>query len=97
MKLTKEQVAHIAHLVRLELTAEQAEKFSHQLSDILDYMEILNEVDTDSVEETNQVTGLENIERPDIVREKQDPTTEELLACSPNPVEMNQIKVKKTI
>lgn len=97
MKLTKEQIEHIAHLVRLDVTDEQAEKYSTQLTDILNYMDILNEADTSEVEETSQVTGLQNILRPDIVADKQDPTTAELLACSPNPVEMNQIKVQKTI
>lgn len=97
MKLTKEQVEHIAHLARLDVTEEEKEKFSHQLSDILDYVEILNEIDTDDVEITTQITGLENQMREDKPWETQDPTTAELLACSPNPVEMDMIKVKKTI
>ena len=41
MALTPEEVRHIAHLARLGLTDEDVEKFSHQLSDILDYFERL--------------------------------------------------------
>ena len=44
--LTPEQVRHIAHLARLNLTDADVEKFSHQLSDILDYFDRLKAVNT---------------------------------------------------
>ena len=71
-KLTKNEVLHIAKLGKLELSVSEVEKFSDQLSDILKYVEQLNEVDTKGVEPTAQVTGLSNvmaedkIERSDI-------------------------------
>ncbi len=67
MKLTIQQVEHIASLARLELTAEEKEKYSSQLSNILDYMEKLQAVDTQKIEPTSQVTGLINVMREDKV------------------------------
>ena len=47
MSLTKQQVEHIASLARLELTDQEKEKFTKELSSILDYFEQLKEVDTE--------------------------------------------------
>lgn len=65
MKLTKAEVEKIAKLSRLELNIEEKEKFALQLSKVLDYVEKLNEVDTENVAITAQVTGLENVYRND--------------------------------
>lgn len=92
MKLTKEQVNHVAKLARLGLREDEVSKFQTQLSGILDYVEMLNEVDTDGVEPTAQVTGLTNITREDAVLRKWDP--KRLLKSSPLPIERNQIKTK---
>lgn len=93
--LDVEQVKHIAKLARLGLGKEEQEKFSRQLSEILAHMEMLNEVDTDKVEPTSQVTGLTNVTREDkVVRIC---GKEELLACTGLPVEKDQIKVKPVI
>lgn len=92
MKLTKEQVQHIAKLARLKLSEAEVEKFQTQLSGILDYVEQLNEVNTDKVEPTAQVTGLINVKREDKVEPLEN--TDALLECSPLPIEKNQIKVK---
>lgn len=97
MELDAKQVAHIAKLARLKLAEGEAEKFAGQLSEILQYVEVLNEVNTEGVEVTSQATGLKNATREDKVKEKEDPTPQELLACSPNPVELNQIKVRSSI
>ena len=61
-------VAHIAKLANLPLNPEEKEKFEKQLSEILTYVEKLNEVDTTNVEPTSQVTGLENVTREDETR-----------------------------
>ena len=92
MKLTKEQVEHVAQLARLGLSDKEVEKFQTQLSGILDYVEQLNEVDTEGVEPTAQVTGLTNVLREDKVEALAKP--DDLLKCSPLPIEKNQIKVK---
>ncbi|MDP4007693.1 MAG: Asp-tRNA(Asn)/Glu-tRNA(Gln) amidotransferase subunit GatC [Candidatus Peregrinibacteria bacterium] len=102
MKLTSEEVRHIAHLARLKLSEEEVEKFSTQLTGILQWMEMLKEVDTDGVEETCQVTGLENVLREDSVKcdlipgdvfERRDA----LLACTELPVERKQIRVPSVL
>ena len=93
--LSVQQVQHIAKLARLGLGKEEAEKFSKQLSEILAYVELLNEVDTSKVEPTSQVTGLQNVKRKDVV--KRFCVKEELLACTQLPLEKDQIKVKPVI
>lgn len=63
--LTDKDVKHTAKLSQLELTDEEVETFKKQLSEVIGYVEELNEVDTDSVEPTSQSTGLENSLRED--------------------------------
>jgi aspartyl-tRNA(Asn)/glutamyl-tRNA(Gln) amidotransferase subunit C len=92
MSISQDQVRHVAKLARLNLKDEEVEKFAGQLSNIFDYVDLLNEVDVDGVEPTSQVTGLENVTRPDEVVQFCDP--KDLLACSPLPIENDQIKVK---
>ncbi len=65
LKLTKSEVEHIAKLANLKLTKAEVKKFASQLSEILDYIDILKELDTKNVEPTSQVTGLENVVRED--------------------------------
>jgi len=65
MKLSKQEVEKIANLARLELTEQETEQYAEQLSDVLTYFDKLKEIDTDSVEITSQVTGLENVYRQD--------------------------------
>ena len=65
MPLTPDEVRHIAHLARLGLTDADVEKFSHQLSDILDYFQRLSEVDTADVPPTAYPLPLHNILRED--------------------------------
>jgi len=64
--ISKETIEHIAKLARIELTEKEKEKFSNELSSILNYVEKLNEVDTESVKAIQQITGLNNITRSDI-------------------------------
>lgn len=65
-KLTKEEVKHVAHLARLAITEEEAEKFAEQLGKITDFAEQLNELDTTNVEPTTHVLPLVNVMREDI-------------------------------
>lgn len=66
--LTKEEVRHVADLAKLELAEEDLIKFQKQLTDIVDFVGKLKEVDTENVEPTSQVTGLENVFRTDEVK-----------------------------
>lgn len=93
--ITPEQAKHIAKLARLGLKDEDVEKFSRQLSNIMEYVEKLNEVDVKDVQPTSQVTGLENVMRED--EEKRFSSREELLKCTELPVQNDQIQVKPVI
>ncbi|PJA89852.1 MAG: Asp-tRNA(Asn)/Glu-tRNA(Gln) amidotransferase GatCAB subunit C [Candidatus Magasanikbacteria bacterium CG_4_9_14_3_um_filter_32_9] len=65
MKLTKQEIEDVARLARLNLTEEEKENYAEQLSAVLGYVELLNEVDTEGIEETSQMIGLEDIVRED--------------------------------
>ena len=67
--LSKEEIEHIAMLARLSLTEEEKELFGEQLSSILDYMEKLNELDTEHIEPTSHVLTLSNVMREDAPRD----------------------------
>jgi len=93
MALTKEDVLKVAQLARIELTEEEVKRFQQQLSDIFGYVDQLQEVDTKGIEETAQVTGLENVFRPDEI--KHCPEDEREIALDQAPEKMaNLIKVK---
>lgn len=64
-KLSKAEILHVAKLAKLELTDEEIEKYSEQLSKVVDQISELSKVDTSGVEPTSQTTGLENVERVD--------------------------------
>lgn len=65
MSLSLDEVRHIAHLARLRLTPEEEERFQDQLSDILDYADRLQAVDTDHIAPTATVLNLRAPLRPD--------------------------------
>jgi len=67
MKLKKEEVEKIANLARISLSPEEKKKFQGELSSILEFVGQLNEVNTEGVEPTYQVTGLGNVFREDEV------------------------------
>jgi len=68
MTLTTEQVEAIANLARLELSAEEKELMSRQLSDILDYVNRLQELDTGGIPPTSSVLSPRSVLRPDEAR-----------------------------
>ena len=68
MALTTKEVEHVARLARLRLAPDELEKMRVQLSNILDHIDLLKEVDVSDVPPTAQVTDLLNILRADEVR-----------------------------
>ncbi|NJM05018.1 Asp-tRNA(Asn)/Glu-tRNA(Gln) amidotransferase subunit GatC [Candidatus Gracilibacteria bacterium] len=82
MALTSEEVQHVARLARLRLDSAEMEPMRAQLSAILDYIALLQEVDVSGVEPTAQVTGLTSVWRPDVVTGCL--TTEAALANAPD-------------
>ncbi len=59
--ISKEQVLHLAQLCNLTLTDDEIARLSKMLTETLDYVNVLDELDTSSVSETFQVTGLTNV------------------------------------
>ncbi len=69
MSLRKEDVEKIAHLARLKIVDNEIDGYARQLSNILDFVEQMNEVDTDGVEPMAHPQELAARLRPDQVTE----------------------------
>jgi len=80
-RIDEEQVRKVARLSRLELTEREVEEFTGQLSAILEYVEKMNELETDSVEPLAHCLPISNVLREDVVRESLG--TEKTLANAP--------------
>ncbi len=96
MKIDKKQIQRIADLARLELSDDELEKYRNQISDILVYIDQLQEVNTDNVEPTAQITGLENVLREDKICEWDKEESEKALNQAPE-LKNNQVKVKRVL
>ena len=81
MSLTREEVEHVARLAHIHLSEQDIERFREQISQILDYFEVLKRVDTTGVPPTSQALPLENITRPDEPRRPLE--RDEVLANAP--------------
>jgi aspartyl-tRNA(Asn)/glutamyl-tRNA(Gln) amidotransferase subunit C len=79
--IDREQVQKVAHLARLELTPEEEEQFTTQLSSILEYFEQLSQLDTTDVPPMTRAIELSNVTRPDVLKMEVEP--EELLREAP--------------
>lgn len=90
--ITKEEVLKTAKLSKLLLTEEKVELFSHQLGDIIGYVDQLNELDTKGVEPSSRAVFSHNIFREDIVQKGLG--IEDALSNTPKK-ENNMIKVPK--
>ena len=96
MELTKKQIDHIANLARLELTDKEKSLYGSQLSDVLGYFGQLDEVNTDGIEPTAQVTGLASVLRQDEVVDWDISEKHAALKQAPESEE-GQVKVKRVI
>ncbi len=65
MKITKQEVEHVARLARLEFPEQEKERLTDQLSKILTFMETLNGLDTSGVAPTSHVLDIRNVMRDD--------------------------------
>jgi aspartyl-tRNA(Asn)/glutamyl-tRNA(Gln) amidotransferase subunit C len=68
MKITREQIVHVARLARLHLDDEAIGLYTRQLGDILTYMDTLNRVDTTGVSPTSHAIFINNAFREDEVK-----------------------------
>jgi aspartyl-tRNA(Asn)/glutamyl-tRNA(Gln) amidotransferase subunit C len=67
-KIDAEMVKHVAYLVRLGITEEEAQAFSQQFTAIIDYFQRLSEVDTSRTTPATQLTGVRSVMRADEAR-----------------------------
>jgi aspartyl-tRNA(Asn)/glutamyl-tRNA(Gln) amidotransferase subunit C len=68
MSVTRKDVDHIAALARLEFSDSEKDQFTHQMNEILTYVEKLNELDTSNVEPLSHVIELNNVFRDDVAQ-----------------------------
>ncbi|MDL2342048.1 MAG: Asp-tRNA(Asn)/Glu-tRNA(Gln) amidotransferase subunit GatC [Patescibacteria group bacterium] len=94
-KLSRDDVLKLANLARLELSEDEITEYVTELSEILQYVEMLQSVDVSGLAPTNQVTGLTNVTRDDEIVDYGYQVAD-LLTNVPA-VEAGQLKVKRMI
>ena len=82
MRLTEEEVRHVAALARIAMTDDEVELMRSQLSNILEHVSVLNEVDTDGVEPTGHSVDVTSVMRDDEVGDSS--PMEDVLANAPS-------------
>jgi len=81
MAITREEVQHVAMLFRMSLSEEEIARLQQQLSQIIDYFQILQQIDTEGIPPTSHTFSLENVMRADEPRSSY--PTEDILANAP--------------
>ena len=66
MSISKDEVKHIANLSKLNLTDEELEKYTNELSDIVDMANQLSSIDVEGVKPTAHILNIQNVFREDI-------------------------------
>ncbi|MFQ5343062.1 MAG: Asp-tRNA(Asn)/Glu-tRNA(Gln) amidotransferase subunit GatC [Anaerolineae bacterium] len=94
MALSREEVSHIAELAKLGLTRHEMEQYREQLSAILDYAAMLQQLDTAAIPPTASVLDLQNVMRADEVRPSM--PREDVLANAPDS-EAGQFRVRAVL
>ena len=83
--IERDQVLHVARLARLQLSEEEIERMSGELSGILDHIDKISELDLDDVEPTSHVVEVENVLRADEPRDSW--PRERMLDLAPDPAD----------
>lgn len=73
MKITKEEVLHVANLARLDMDDSDIDRFADQIGTILDYVDTLRQVDTKGIAATSHAITQTNAFREDELRDHLDP------------------------
>jgi len=94
MKLTVQEIEHVANLARLELTQEEKEKMTKELAAIIDFADKLSEVNTDGIQPTAHILDIKNVFRKDEVKPSYD--VEDIIRNAPESAD-NCIKVPKVV
>lgn len=82
MSVSKEDVKHIANLARLEISEKELDKYTEDLSNIVDYATTLSNIDVSGVDPTNHILDIKNVFRKDEVKDSYD--REEILKNAPD-------------
>ena len=83
--IDREQVLHVAKLASLKLSDAEVERMTGELSNILEHVERMDELDLDGVEPTSHVVELQNVLRDDVPRESL--SRERALEGAPDPAD----------
>ena len=94
MQITNELVRYVANLSRIKLDEKQEEKMQSELAAVIEYMEVLNQLDTENVEPLSHVFSITNVMRNDEVKPSYD--RDELLKNAPDHTDETFI-VPKTV
>jgi aspartyl-tRNA(Asn)/glutamyl-tRNA(Gln) amidotransferase subunit C len=92
MKITKDEVMHVANLARLDMDEASIDKFAGQIGTILEYVDVLNRVDTQGVTPTSHAISLTNVFRED--REQKTLERDKALANAPQKEDGNFVVPK---
>lgn len=94
MSVSLDEVRHLAALSEIQLSDSELESLTTDIDNIVSYINQLDELDTDQVEPTFQLTGLQNVWRDDKIEPQL--SREKLLNLAPD-TENNQVKVPKVL
>ena len=93
-KISDETIEYVGILAKLELSEKEKEEAKADMEKMLDYIDVLNELDTDGIEPMSHVFPVQNVFREDVVTNGDN--HEAMLANAPKQKE-NQYQVPKTI
>mgnify|MGYP003586244850 CR=1 FL=1 len=96
MNITKDEVKHLAKLSNISLSESEVENLRGDLENIVNYINQLDELDTENVEPTYSVSENQNIWREDEI-DNYGVGKEELLALAGENIEAGQVKVPKVL
>ena len=94
MELSQDEVCRIAELAKLDLTADEVSLYGGQLSNILQYFQRLEAIDTSHVSPTASVLPLKNVLRLDVAVQS---TTPEMAVANAPDKEDNQFRVSAVL
>ncbi len=94
--ISKEEVEKIAKLARIDLTASEIEKFQKDLSIILDYVEMLKELDKGAASPMSRSINIENVMREDEIKDELTQKKIKSLAAAPE-IKDGYLKVKSIL
>ena len=72
MQITRDDVSYIAQLSKLKLDELQTEKMQLELSEILEYMDVLEQINTDGIEPLSHIFPIKNVLREDVLCDSYD-------------------------